>query len=107
MTTWRTWLILGLCILLAVALYPRRTPEHVDNRTRIVLWGTLTVTEATATAVEQFERQHPQYRVQIGASDGRDNIADATRFLLSVSGGDPPDLCGFNRLGVTELAARG
>jgi multiple sugar transport system permease protein len=108
MTSWRTALTLALLLLIAFTLYPRRRAEDPkDTRETIVLWGTLTVTEATATAVEQFERENPQYRVQIGAADGRESIADATRFLLAVAGGDPPDVCGFNRLGVTELAARG
>jgi multiple sugar transport system permease protein len=110
MSSWKTWMALAMFILLAVALYPRPEkddPEKNKGVTTITLWGTLIVTEETATAVDEFERENPQYKVQIGASDARDSIADPTRFLLSVAGEDPPDVCGFNRLGIIELAARG
>ena len=57
--------------------------------------------------LEAFESQNPQYNVQIGTASVRDMTADPSRFLLSVAGGDPPDVILFDRYAVAEWAARG
>ncbi|HEX8280042.1 MAG TPA: extracellular solute-binding protein, partial [Chthoniobacterales bacterium] len=42
-----------------------------------------------------------------GQNASRDLTADPTRFLVSVAGGEPPDLILFDRYAVSEWAARG
>ena len=42
-----------------------------------------------------------------GQSASRDQTADPTRFLVSVAGGQPPDLLLFDRYAISEWAARG
>jgi multiple sugar transport system permease protein len=71
---------------------------------------------AMADAVVQFEREsaaahaadptRPIYRVISGQNAARDQVADPTRFLISVAGGEPPDAIIFDRYAVTEWAAR-
>ena len=65
-----------------------------------------------AFEIESRERHsknptHPIYRVVNGQSASRDQTADPTRFLVSVAGGQPPDLILFDRYAVSEWAARG
>ena len=50
---------------------------------------------------------HPIYRVIRGQNASRDFTADPTRLLVSVAGGQPPDLILFDRYAVSEWAARG
>src|SRR5450755_163901 len=54
----------------------------------------------------QDEKQ-PIYRVIRGQNASRDLTADPTRFLVSVAGGQPPDVILFDRYAVSEWAARG
>ena len=68
-------------------------------------------------AVREFERRSleaheadpakPVYRVISGQNAARDQVADPTRFLVSVAGGVPPDVIYFDRYAVAEWAARG
>jgi hypothetical protein len=63
--------------------------------------------EAESRALHAKDRRHPIYRVINGQSAARDQTADPTRFLVSVAGGQPPDLILFDRYAVSEWAARG
>ena len=48
----------------------------------------------------------PVYRVISGQDAAYDVTGDPTRFLISVAGGDPPDVVKFDRFAVAEWAAR-
>src|SRR4051812_24088055 len=63
--------------------------------------------EAESRAMHEKDPRHPIYRVIAGQTASRDQTADPTRFLLSVAGGEPPDLMLFDRYAVSEWAARG
>lgn len=73
--------------------------------------------EAMQDAVRVFERRSleahrqdpskPIYRVISGQNAARDQVADPTRFLVSVAGEVPPDVIYFDRYAVAEWAARG
>ncbi len=63
--------------------------------------------EAESRALHEKDPRHPIYRVINGQSASRDLTADPTRFLVSVAGGEPPDLILFDRYAVSEWAARG
>jgi multiple sugar transport system permease protein/multiple sugar transport system substrate-binding protein len=63
--------------------------------------------EAESRALHAKDPRHPIYRVINGQSASRDQSADPTRFLVSVAGGQPPDLLLFDRYAVSEWAARG
>ena len=63
--------------------------------------------EAESRALHEKDPHHPIYRVIAGQSASRDQTADPTRFLVSVAGGQPPDLLLFDRYAVSEWASRG
>jgi ABC-type sugar transport system permease subunit/ABC-type glycerol-3-phosphate transport system substrate-binding protein len=63
--------------------------------------------EAESRQLHEKNPRHPIYRVINGQSASRDQTADPTRFLVSVAGGQPPDLILFDRYAVSEWAARG
>ena len=65
--------------------------------------------EAESRELHKRDPRHPIYRVINGQSGSasRDQTADPTRFLVSVAGGQPPDLILFDRYAVSEWAARG
>ena len=63
--------------------------------------------EAESRELHRKDPRHPIYRVINGQSASRDQTADPTRFLVSVAGGQPPDLLLFDRYAVSEWAARG
>lgn len=63
--------------------------------------------EAESRALHEKDPHHPIYRVIAGQSASSDQTADPTRFLVSVAGGQPPDLILFDRYAVSEWAARG
>ena len=63
--------------------------------------------EAESRELHEKDPRHPIYRVITGQSASRDQTADPTRFLVSVAGGEPPDLILFDRYAVSEWAARG
>jgi ABC-type sugar transport system permease subunit/ABC-type glycerol-3-phosphate transport system substrate-binding protein len=75
------------------------------------------VSGAMADAVREFERlseevhardpSHPVYRVISGQNAAKNQVADPTRFLISVAGGAPPDVIWFDRYAIAEWAARG
>ncbi len=69
-----------------------------------------------ADVIAEFERisdeenrkdpTKPVYRVVSGQNAARDQVADPTRFLVSLAGGVPPDVIMFDRYAVSEWAAR-
>ena len=63
--------------------------------------------EADSRALNAKDPSHPIYRVVAGQNAARDQVADPTRFLLSVAGGVPPDVIWFDRYAVAEWAGRG
>ena len=63
--------------------------------------------EAESRALHQKDPRHPIYRVINGQAASSDQTADPTRFLVSVAGGQPPDVILFDRYAVSEWAARG
>ncbi len=72
-----------------------------------VLDDAFRVFEAESRELHQKDPRHPIYRVINGQSASRDPMADPTRFLVSVAGGQPPDMILFDRYAVSEWAARG
>jgi multiple sugar transport system permease protein/multiple sugar transport system substrate-binding protein len=62
--------------------------------------------EAESRELHKKDPRHPIYRVINGQSASRDQTADPTRFLVSLAGGQPPDLLLFDRYAVSEWAAR-
>jgi len=75
------------------------------------------IRDAMEDAVREFEylalERHridpsqPLYRVVAGQHASRDQVEDPTRFLLSLAGGDPPDVIFFDRFAISEWASRG
>lgn len=75
------------------------------------------IRDAMEDAVREFEFIHhqrhlrdpsmPLYRVVAGQHASRDQVEDPTRFLLSLAGGDPPDVIFFDRFAISEWASRG
>ena len=63
--------------------------------------------EAESRELHQKDPRHPIYRVINGQGASSDQTADPTRFLVSVAGGQPPDVILFDRYAVSEWAARG
>ena len=56
---------------------------------------------------EETDGAYPHYRVVAGQHASRDQVEDPTRFLLSLVGGEPPDVIFFDRFAISEWAARG
>ncbi len=76
------------------------------------------IKDAMEDAVREFEflsrRRHeesggayPLYRVVAGQHASRNQVEDPTRFLLSLVGGEPPDVIFFDRFAISEWASRG
>ncbi|HMP74499.1 MAG TPA: extracellular solute-binding protein [Kiritimatiellia bacterium] len=75
------------------------------------------IRDAMEAAVREFEHltrernridpSYPVIRVVAGQHASRDQVEDPTRFLLSLAGGDPPDVIFFDRFAISEWAARG
>ena len=74
--------------------------------------------DAVEDAVREFEflsrRRHaetngayPVYRVIAGQHASENQVEDPTRFILSLVGGDPPDVIFFDRFAISEWASRG
>lgn len=63
--------------------------------------------ETLSDEAHKKDPSKPVYRVISGQNASRDQVADPTRFLVSVAGGMPPDVIFFDRYAVTEWAARG
>lgn len=121
MPSWKTW-VLGIgCLGLLWLLAPERSslPLVVEKDVvEITYMGPGgPIAGAMDDVVRTFERESleahrldstkPVYRVISGQSGARDQVADPTRFLISVAGGMPPDLIFFDRFAVAEWAARG
>lgn len=121
MTPWKVWGGLVLAVAVLLALHPRRElrcPARDRSVVEIVYMGPGgPISGAMADAVREFERQsevahaadpsQPVYRVVSGQNAARNQVADPTRFLISVAGGTPPDVIWFDRYAVAEWAARG
>jgi hypothetical protein len=114
-------LLAGLCLVVLLVLHPRRElrrPAQDRNVVEIIYMGPGgPISGAMSDAVREFERQSeaahaadpskPVYRVVSGQNAARNQVADPTRFLISVAGGTPPDVIWFDRYAVAEWAARG
>ena len=53
------------------------------------------------------ENPYPLYKVVAGQHASRNQVEDPTRFLLSLVGGEPPDVIFFDRFAISEWASRG
>ncbi len=65
------------------------------------------VFESESRARHAADPTQPIYRVLKGQNASREFTTDPTRFLVSVAGGEPPDLILFDRYAISEWAARG
>ncbi|HMP90190.1 MAG TPA: extracellular solute-binding protein [Kiritimatiellia bacterium] len=63
--------------------------------------------EFLANERHRLDPSQPRYRVVAGQHASRDQVEDPTRFLLSLAGGDPPDVIFFDRFAISEWASRG
>ncbi len=63
--------------------------------------------ETDSRELHKKDAARPIYRVISGRNASRELTSDPTRFLVSVAGGEPPDLILFDRYAVSEWAARG
>lgn len=63
--------------------------------------------ERTSIEANRKDPSKPIYRIVSGQNAAQDQVADPTRFLISVAGGEPPDVIWFDRFAVAEWAARG
>jgi len=120
-SSWRTWLLGGVCLVLLILLHPRRELRRVaEDRgvVEIVYMGPGgPISGAMEEVVREFEKRSreahrqdsskPLYKVVSGQNAARDQVSDPTRFLVSVAGGMPPDVIWFDRYAVTEWSARG
>ena len=121
MSTWKV-ILAGVAIAgLLWLLYPaRQTHPAQDDRgaVEITFMGPGgPIAGAMADAVGEFERlsreahakdpARPIYRVVSGQNAAANQVADPTRFLISLAGGMPPDVVYFDRYAVAEWAARG
>lgn len=112
---------LGGTIVALILLYPPRllsSGPTVERLVEIVYMGPGgPIGGSMEDAVREFERlsdeahardpSKPVYRVISGQNAARDQVADPTRFLVSVAGGMSPDVIWFDRFAVAEWAARG
>jgi len=110
-----------MAALIAVwAFYPRRQMERAAEPgvTEIAFMGpggpiagamddAVRAFEADSRAAHAASPAAPVYRVVSGQNAARDQVSDPTRFLVSVAGGEPPDVIFFDRFAVAEWAARG
>ncbi|MBN2450406.1 MAG: extracellular solute-binding protein [Lentisphaeria bacterium] len=115
-------ILLCLAFLVVVwLLHPRRTlrEQRVSGEViEIIYMGPGgPIGGAMADAVREFEvlseqahardPSQPIYRVISGQNAAQNQVADPTRFLISVAGGTPPDVIWFDRYAIAEWAARG
>jgi ABC-type sugar transport system permease subunit/ABC-type glycerol-3-phosphate transport system substrate-binding protein len=114
---------LVIALLVLVALWwlhpPRQLSQPLEaNVVEITFMGPGgPLAGAMADVIRAFEIQSeqahaadptkPVYRVVSGQNAARNQVADPTRFLVSVAGGSPPDVIEFDRYAVAEWAARG
>ena len=121
MQRWKTFLLAVVVAAGLLWLHPRRELERTESERHVVeivyMGPGGPIHGAMDDAVREFERlsreaherdpSHPIYRVVSGQSAARNQVADPTRFLISVAGGMPPDVIWFDRFAVAEWAARG
>src|SRR5262245_22000621 len=119
MSPWRLALIAAALGVLLWLLSPQRTlppnePGVVEigytgdeGVNKAVMDDVFRAFEAESRQLHEKDPNHPIYRVINGQSASREQTADPTRFLVSVAGGQPPDLILFDRYAVSEWAARG
>ena len=118
MNVWKT-LLAALAIGIALwLLSPTGTLRNEPGVVEISYLGdngpnSQAVDDAVRAFETESEQRHakdpsqPIYRVLRGQNASRDFTADPTRFLVSVAGGEPPDLILFDRYAISEWAARG
>lgn len=121
MSGWIKGAFVGAVLLTAVWILAPRPSSQVtgDGAVEIMYMapdGPLK--DAMEDAVREFEflsRQrheetggaYPIYRVVAGQHASRNQVEDPTRFLLSLVGGEPPDVIFFDRFAISEWASRG
>ncbi|HXC64045.1 MAG TPA: extracellular solute-binding protein, partial [bacterium] len=118
----KTWKVIVICVLglgLMWLLSPSRSQQASDpGVVEITYMGQSgPIADATDDAVRAFEKHSrdahakdpskPIYRVISGQNASRSPSEDPTRFLVSLAGGEPPDVITFDRFAVSEWAARG
>jgi len=118
---WKIHIAIGATVLALVLLYPSRQLARGPARANLVeivyMGPGGPIGGSMEDAVREFERlseeeaardpSRPVYRVISGQNAARDQVADPTRFLVSVAGGMSPDVIWFDRFAVAEWAARG
>lgn len=119
MESWKVIVLLAVGVILVWALAPSR---HFQAKQSDVVEITYLgpggpIAGSMADVVMAFEqeslRKHqedpskPIYKVISGQSGNRDPNGDPTRFLISIAGGEPPDVIFFGRFALSEWAARG
>lgn len=120
MPGWKSILIVVLSLLLLWFLAPSKSPREKSGAevVEITFMGPGgPVAGPLSDVIMAFERESRDayeadpgksvYRVISGQNGVRDQVADPTRFLISVAGGMPPDVIHFDRFAVAEWAARG
>ncbi len=118
MKAWKITLLFAALALLLWWLAPSRALSREPGVVEISYLGDSGPNSAAVEdAIRVFENEsrarhaadptQPIYRVIAGQNASRDMTADPTRFLVSVAGGQPPDLILFDRYAVSEWAARG
>lgn len=119
MNQWLKGAFWGVVIVTALwLLNPGAATVIEDDAVEIHYMGPAgPISGAMEDAIREFERlsrerhavdpSYPKYRVVSGQHASRDQVADPTRFIISVAGGMPPDVIFFDRFAITEWAARG
>jgi ABC-type sugar transport system permease subunit/ABC-type glycerol-3-phosphate transport system substrate-binding protein len=78
----------------------------VARGVELEVFGPGPLTQQISFLLELFEEENPGVQVVVAQNASRDQTSDPTRFLVSVAGGQPPDLIIFDRYAVAEWAAR-
>lgn len=120
---WPPWLrggLLGVIVLTGLYFLAPRTSHEIDQDAVEIQYMAPDgpIRDAMEDAVREFEYlsrlrheqtngEAPIYRVVAGQHASRNNTEDPTRFLLSLVGGEPPDVIFFDRFAISEWAARG
>ena len=121
MKHWKTFLLVAGGAAGLLWLHPRRELERTASERHVVeivyMGPGGPIHGAMDDAVREFERlsreaherdaSRPVYRIVSGQNAARNQVADPTRFLISVAGGMPPDVIWFDRFAIAEWAARG
>lgn len=63
--------------------------------------------EKESREAHEEDPSKPLYKVVSGQNASRNQTEDPTRFLVSVAGGQPPDVILFDRFAISEWASRG